>query len=189
VRRRYIPVVVMVAGTGSDPLSLSATALAARLRRPAALACLIGVLATGCRPHPNHIAATAPSHEVVGWRSLGWEDRHDTMTFAVLPEMGRLFQRFHGSAWPDLTCRSCHGADGEARAYRMPGDLPPLDASGLPEGRALDAELSRTLKFMRDEVTPRMAEILDLNVAPQDDASAFSCFNCHPRANATGAPR
>jgi len=193
VHRSYIRVVAMVATAGPDPLPFSATSIATRLRKCVALAWLVGAVAAGCRPHHGHVApagvpSQAPVREVVGWRSLNWEDRHDTMTFAVLPEMGRLFQRFRASESPDLTCRSCHGPDGEERAYRMPHGLPPLDSAALPEGRALDAELSRTVAFMHDEVTPTMAEILEMPVGPPETVSAFSCFNCHPRAEAKGTP-
>lgn len=69
----------------------------------------------------------------------------------------------------------------------MPHGLPPLDPAGLPEGHAVDAALSRTLAFMRDEVTPTMAGILELPVGPPGAANAFSCFNCHPHAQAKEA--
>jgi hypothetical protein len=91
------------------------------------------------------------------------------MTFLVLPNMGRLLQRFEGKASPDLTCRTCHGADAEQVAYAMPHGLPALDARDMPDA-------SRPIvRFMTDEVTPTMADLLGV------DRGRFTCFGCHPR--------
>jgi hypothetical protein len=92
------------------------------------------------------------------------------MTFRVLPNMARLFQRHDGKPAPDLTCRSCHGPDAEQAAYAMPHGLPPLDPQ-----RARDRRDER-VRFMTDEVTPTMADLLGI------DRADFTCFACHPRA-------
>ena len=120
---------------------------------------------TGCvvGPHPP---AASPRDD---WAPLTWEQRHDAMTFLVLPNMGRLFQRFDGKASPDLTCRTCHGVDAERVAYAMPHGLPALDAHGMP-----DASMP-IVRFMTDEVTPTMADLLGV------DRGRFTCFGCHPR--------
>jgi hypothetical protein len=91
------------------------------------------------------------------------------MTFTVLPNMGRLFQRFEGKAAPDLTCRTCHGADAERVAYAMPHGLPALDPRRMPDPSG------RVARFMAEEVTPQMADLLGV------DRARFTCFHCHPR--------
>lgn len=96
---------------------------------------------------------------------MTWEQKHDVMTFVVLPNMARLFQRFEEKPYPDMTCRTCHGDDGEKIGYRMPNDLTALDPGDLPKTSAM-------ARFMWHAVTPRMADMLD-------DPPGFSCFNCH----------
>jgi hypothetical protein len=99
---------------------------------------------------------------------LDWEQRHDVMTFVVLPNMGRLFQSYRRTAAPDLTCESCHGEDAEAIGYRMPnGRLAALDAALLP--KAGDSPMA---KFMIERVTPEMSELI---------AAPVTCFSCHPQ--------
>jgi hypothetical protein len=114
------------------------------------------------------------------WSALSWEDRHDKMTFAVLPNMARAFQRFDGAADPTMTCATCHGADAELVHYAMPHGLPALDPAHLPDRNAADPREAKIARFMFDEVTPAMADLV--GVSPYDPATrrGFSCFNCHP---------
>ena len=96
------------------------------------------------------------------------------MTFTVLPNMGRLFQRFERASAPSLTCRSCHGPDAERRGYTMPAmaaSLRPLDPND-PMRASNDAE-ARVVRFMADEVTPTFAS---LTGAPR-----ATCFSCHAK--------
>ena len=113
------------------------------------------------------------------WATSSWEDRHDTMEFVVHPNMARLFQQHYRKPAPDMTCRTCHGADAEAVQYKMPHGLPALDPAHLPDGSGSDAR-ARTAKFMIEEVTPKMIDLLE--VAPYDPKTkrGFGCFNCHP---------
>lgn len=149
----------------------------------AALGAAAVVAACGCRgsapartPAPARTAgataaASAPEDE---WTPLSWEDRHDVMTWAVLPNMGRTFWHFEGKAAPELSCRTCHGADAEAVKYKMPNGLPALDPAHMPSATSANAKEARTVKFMQDEVVPQMRELLG---SPQ-----LSCFTCHPRS-------
>jgi hypothetical protein len=112
------------------------------------------------------MAAKPPVDE---WAAMTWEDRHDTMTWAVLPVMARAFQRWKHSDAPTLTCRTCHGPDGEARGYKMPSpSLRALDPDHLPRSAAAT--------FMTDEVVPTMRELLG--------KPSLSCFSCHRRGAA-----
>jgi len=109
----------------------------------------------------------APSNDE--WASLSWEERHDVMTWSLLPAMMPVMQRTFATKDPELTCRTCHGANAEAVAYKMPNGLPPLDPAHLPTGKIADA--------MRRDVTPLLSDIL---------SKAETCFSCHPSAK--GAP-
>jgi hypothetical protein len=116
----------------------------------------------------------APAAVADEWTALTWEERHDVMTWTVLPTMGRMFQRFDGETAPDLTCRTCHGPDPEAVAYRMPRGLPALDPAHMPSARSSDPREARVVTFMAGEVVPRMRELLG--------APSLGCFTCHSRA-------
>jgi len=101
---------------------------------------------------------------------MSWEDRHDTMTFLVLPQMARAFQRFEGKPYPDLTCLSCHGENAEDVRYRMPNG-PALDPKRLPGKDSPDPHVAKIAAFMIDEVTPSLAEMLE--------KPDVGCFTCH----------
>lgn len=92
------------------------------------------------------------------------------MTFLVLPEMARAFQRFEGKPYPDLTCLSCHGENAEKIQYRMPNG-PPLDPARLPRRESPDPREAKLAAFMLDEVTRSMAEMLG--------KADVDCFTCH----------
>jgi hypothetical protein len=133
------------------------------------------VLACGSRGAPAN--AALPAHVGAatsdGWASLSWEDRHDQMTFLVLPNMARLFQEFQHAPDPNLTCRSCHGADAERVAYRMPNGLHPLDPAHMPD------PASGVAKFMTEQVTPKMIDFLGVEPFDAQSGRGFGCFNCH----------
>jgi hypothetical protein len=114
------------------------------------------------------------------WNALSWEERHDTMTFAVLPNMARLFQRFRGASAPDMTCRTCHGEDAERVSYAMPHGLPPLDPRRMPDPNARDAKEAKMAKFMTEQVTPTMADLLGEPRFDPTTKQGLSCFSCHP---------
>lgn len=139
----------------------------------AAAAILASTLASAC-------AASAPPtpRAPTTWEKASWEDRHQTMTFAVLPNMARAWQRFEKTEYPELTCRRCHGANAEAIAYKMPADLPPLDPARMPSASSSNAREARYAKFMTDEVVPQMLALLDAK--PWDGRAGFGCFSCHP---------
>jgi hypothetical protein len=138
----------------------------------------------GCAAQPTPAPGTAPktgSPNARGddFRTMSWEDRHDQMTWVVLPNMAERFQAFSGAANATLTCRSCHGPDPESVAYHMPRELPALDPGHLPEPSDADAR-GRTAKFMIETVTPTMADLLGEPVYDAKTRTGFGCFNCHP---------
>ncbi len=124
-------------------------------------------MACGPSTHPAAKKAEPPKHDDA-WHTLGFEDRHSVMTFKVLPNMGRTWRDWKKTEWPELTCRTCHGKDAEAVAYRMPNpSLPPIDPAHPPAGPAAD--------FMRTRVVPEMIGLL--GTTPE----RFSCNACHPK--------
>ncbi len=158
--------------------------------RPSLAAGVLLALGCACGGAP-HASASAPPPAVgtvaaSSWKKLSWEDRHDVMTFAVLPNMARAFQRFRGASAPDMTCRTCHGADAEKVAYEMPHGLPALDPRHMPSVDSPDPKEARIAKFMFDEVTPQMADLLGVPLYDPETHARFGCFSCHPSTG--GAP-
>jgi hypothetical protein len=136
--------------------------------------CVHGSVASGAAATPSPPAADSGD----AWSSLSWEERHDQMTWLVHPRMARLFQRFEKTQSPELTCRTCHGSDAEKVQYRMPNGLPPLDPVHMPDPHeGPDAEIT---KFMYEEVTPTMADLLGVPVGDLRSRRGFGCFSCHP---------
>jgi hypothetical protein len=157
---------------------------------------VVGVLGTlglatslACAPTSRSVGAPPPrpvnATPIDDWAISSWEDRHDTMTFAVLPTMSRLFQRFDAAPYPDMTCRTCHGHDAEAVHYAMPHGLPALDPAHLPAANDADPKTARVAKFMHDDVTPTMVDLLGTPPYDPKTQTGFSCFNCHPSAGSS----
>ncbi len=145
------------------------------MKRVCLLLLALLLLAACARPVQAPATASHGPPATDAWTQATWEERHDTMTFLVLPEMAKMFQRFENKPYPDLACVSCHGADAEKIGYRMPAG-PPLDPSHLPRKDSPDAREARLAAFMADEVTPSLAEMLGKN-----DVGCFSCHTKRPR--------
>ncbi len=138
----------------------------------AALALVLLACGGASAPAPRTTTAPRPDR----WSRLSWDDRHDLMTFLVLPNMAPLFQREQRHPFPDMTCRTCHGQDAEAVHYAMPHGLPALDPAHMPDRRSSDPKVARMAAFMADEVTPRMAAMLG--------KPDLGCFDCHTKGGA-----
>ena len=142
-------------------LALAMTACGAPRAPAAAGPAPTNAAATGAR------GATTRQREPDEWAPLSWEERHDLMTWSLLPAMMPVIKQTFATADPELNCRTCHGANAEAVAYAMPNGLPPLDPRHMPSGKVADA--------MRRDVTPLLSEIL---------GKPETCFSCHPSAQA-----
>ncbi|HEY4104835.1 MAG TPA: hypothetical protein VGM44_13135 [Polyangiaceae bacterium] len=142
----------------------------------------LSFVACAAKPPPSASATkknTPRDSREDDFRQMSWEERHDQMTWVVLPTMAERFQAFSGSADASLTCRSCHGPDPESVSYRMPRSLPALDPRHLPQANDADAR-GRTAKFMIETVTPTMADLLGEPLYDAKTQRGFGCFNCHP---------
>ncbi|HEX3853113.1 MAG TPA: hypothetical protein VHW01_19255 [Polyangiaceae bacterium] len=132
---------------------------------------------TGCTAHAPALskqAERATAERPNPWSAQSWEDHHDTMTWVVLPNMARAFQEFEGTALPELSCFTCHGADAEKVSYAMPHGLPPLDPAHMPRRDSANPKEAKLVAFMEDEVVPRFTHMTE--------DPTVSCFTCHPKA-------
>lgn len=151
-----------------------------RTRAPVNPGAVAVLLALGSCAAPTALAPAKPQPAVAGdapsdeWATASWEERHDTMTWLVLPNLARKFQAFAGTPYPELSCVTCHGDDAERVLYKMPNGLPALDPAHLPTAHSDNPRQARFATFMIDEVTPSTARLLG--------KPDVSCFTCHPRA-------
>jgi hypothetical protein len=116
-------------------------------------------------------ASTSPVASQPGdaWSSQSFVEKHETMTFVVLPNMGRAFAKFRGDDVPKLRCTSCHGVNAEDIHYRMPnGGARALDPDHLP-----GVGDGPWAKFMIEEVEPAMKQMTG--------DSRITCFTCHAK--------
>ena len=120
-----------------------------------------------CGPHAPARTQTVPTKTVAPddtWSKLSFEDRHSSMTFTVLPNMARTWRDFRATKDPEMTCRTCHGANAEEVNYRMPNpSLPPIDPARVPPGPVAD--------FMKAKMVPEMRALLG--------SPNLSCNTCH----------
>ncbi len=98
------------------------------------------------------------------WSRLSFEDRHSVMTFTVLPNMARAWRDFRHTKDPEMTCRTCHGANAEDVNYRMPNpSLQAIDPARVPPGPVA--------QFMKATMVPEMRELLS--------SPNVTCNSCH----------
>lgn len=154
--------------------------------RTAPVALSLAALAlVSCGPAPvgktlPRAAAPPAAHEYT-WDKLSFTEKHAVMTFTVMPNVGRLVQKYEKTEWPAATCERCHGSDGEAKGYKLPNSLAPLDPAHLPDPHSKDPDEAQIATFMFDEVVPQMTALLDAKPYDPKTGEGFYCFNCHAK--------
>src|SRR3954467_10983130 len=119
-------------------------------------------------------AGAAPAAKVVGPPEVAWKDmtKDQKMKFmkaVVTPKMKVTFQKFDPKMFEKFNCGTCHGKDAKDREFKMPN--PKADIHPLPdtpqEFQALMAKKPtwpKWLKFMKDEVDPQVAGLLNVTM-------------------------
>ena len=120
-----------------------------------------------------------PGAPGVAWKDKTFKQRQEFMGITVMPEMKKLFQAHDSAAFGTFKCQTCHGNDMQAKNFKMPNDsIYPLNPKDPVKGaKDYDAKIT---KFMVDEVTPKMAELLGEKAMGKDPAGTFGCLRCHP---------
>ena len=111
--------------------------------------------------------------EGVAWAEKDLDQRKAYMAAVVLPDMAPRFEPFLEGP---LTCATCHGTYAESTNYAMPGVQIPLDTRNWPT-----REDSAMTKAMFDDIHPRMAELLEMELFDMQTMQGFSCLGCHVR--------
>lgn len=119
------------------------------------------------------------------WEAMDFPARKRWMESVVLPRMREVFTGHDPVRFTAVACTTCHGADAEARRFAMPNPaLRPLYPSGHPKQRELAREKPDILRFMFGTVIPEVQGLLGLRPYDAATGRGFSCFSCHPRAEA-----
>ena len=123
-------------------------------------------------------AAEAPAEG--GGEDLVWKDdmpTKDKATFMkkkVVPAMSKTFQAFNAEKYANFGCKTCHGPDMKPKPVDA---LPELHMKG---GKLVEADkMPEMVKFMHEEVVPKMAEVFGKPPYDPKTNSGFGCGGCH----------
>lgn len=141
-------------------------------------AALAACSSTGPAPEA-HEAATKQPIKDIAWKDMSKQERGSYMKDVVMPAMKPLFVAFDAK-YADMNCTTCHGkAAVEDHSFKMPNpEILPLPTTH--EGfEKLGAEKGAMMKFMGEQVKPKMAELLGLPQWEPTRQDGFGCYACH----------
>jgi hypothetical protein len=105
------------------------------------------------------------------------------MTRYVAPAMADLFAAYDGERYAGFGCATCHGPDASARHYEMPNpSLPVLYPTGTVGQMQTVDRYPDGVRFMYNQVTPAMRQLLGAPEFDEATHAGFTCFACHPGA-------
>ena len=185
MRRLAIVLLLASACSKSEPAKHSAGSGAGSTAGPAAgsgsgTAAAPAVDAAPPPPPPPAIDAAEATGSASGSASFEFdeltkEEQVKYMRSKVVPAMKAAFQAFDKKEFGTFNCKTCHGKGALTKEYDMPNpDLPKLDFAALEAGK--HAEMAR---FMKDKVTPAMAELLGEAPRGPKNPDGFGCLDCH----------
>lgn len=128
-------------------------------------------------------AAVAPQDPAAkpAWANMDAEAKKGHMMDAVTPTMAALFQAVNPERYGEFTCVTCHGPGANKGEFAMPSpSLPKLPANG--DFSQIMAAKPDVMKFMGQQVVPKMAELLDTPAYDPATHAGFGCFGCHQKA-------
>lgn len=118
--------------------------------------------------------------EPMAYTDMTFEQRDAFMREVVLPEMTDLFVAFD-ARFEGMSCQTCHGNGALDGSFAMPTpQIAVLPGEEEFIQRQEDPEYARWSQFMIDQVWPRMADLLQVDMYdPSTNTPGFSCNNCH----------
>ena len=118
--------------------------------------------------------APMPEKEPLNWPAKSLLEKQIYMKETVVPAMGELFLDGH----PDFSCATCHGQNFKDVSFKMPNTLHPFDPANMPF-QSEDEKIRYAAEFMKTQVVPKMAGLLEMPTYNPETKSGFGCFNCH----------
>lgn len=132
-------------------------------------------VAVDAAPAPEPAAAVDAGGGGAAWDDLSKEEQTAVMRNKVMPAMKTAFKGFDAKDFAKFNCKTCHGAGAVDKTFEMPNPkLPRLDFAALKAGK--DAAM---VKFMKETVTPQVAELLGMPVHDATHPDGFGCLDCH----------
>ena len=127
-------------------------------------------------PEAEAVQEEAPvaAKEPLNWAAKPLLEKQIYMKETVVPAMGELFLDGH----PDFSCATCHGKNLVDVNFKMPNTLHPLDPANMPFDSP-DEKIRYAANFMKTQVVPKMAGLLEMPTYNPETKSGFGCFNCH----------
>jgi hypothetical protein len=112
------------------------------------------------------------------WSKLNDEEKYKFMQSDIMPAMALLFSTYDNDHYGKMTCETCHGTDPKSRKWAMPNpDLAKLDPSN--GFQAWQEKSPKAVKFMAQDVTPSMAQLLSMKTYDPKTGKGFGCMACH----------
>jgi hypothetical protein len=108
---------------------------------------------------------------------LDQDQRAAFMKQKVVPQMKPIFQNHDAKDYASFGCKTCHGEQAKDGHFDMPNPkLPKLNFKDMSSFKKEDIE------WMKTQVWPTMAKILDLPMHSAENPKGFGCLNCHTEA-------
>jgi len=133
------------------------------------VAILVFTAACGAKP-----ALTTPTGEAIPFDKLDHDQRIEFMKQKVVPQMKPIFQMHDSKKFAEFGCTTCHGEQAKDGHFDMPNaKLPKLNFNDMSKFKKEDID------WMKEQVLPTMARILDQPVHSQENPKGFGCLECH----------
>ena len=145
------------------------------------LAACLALAACGWGSRASPATTTPPAHEVLPDVAFGDLDRGqklEVMKQKVMVAMATAFRTHDGNRFARFDCATCHGPGAAQDRFDMPNpQLPRLVRHELSAGTSqFKAE---DIRWMTDEITPAMADLLRLPRSSPATPNGFGCDACH----------
>jgi len=127
---------------------------------------------TACAKETATETGDSTIEDTLTWSEMSDMEKNAYMATDVVPQMAEIFQAFDAEYYADFGCATCHGENAGDKYYAMPSDIYDLDVP------APGPEAGATSEFMHNQVVPKMAELLDMDVSDGSNGG-FGCYDCH----------